>query len=421
MSNRITDHISYTELFSYFTDAESLITKLPKSWPSTHWKSILNGTMSIDQLSAIEKSLSAEQVSAYEKLLTIINKINSKEASDKDKAIASIYRSYITIYKLLPISIAQALVESIQFQSEYLDLSENNIDDLQAIAIAEILPCTQISSLILRNNQIKNNGAIALANTNLLTTLNLGNNQINIDRNIAGEKSADAVAIAFSQCTSISDLSLDGSKFSIDGHKALFANPRIKKISFNHAHISTEIAQLYATSTTIGVIHLDENELDPNTIISLANNEFFVGMSLRYNNISDAVAAVLAQSKNLQTLDISHCNLSDKGIAAFANTTIKELYSSNNKLTSSAPSTLAANPHILITDFSHNNVAEVAIQTLSEEDPTKSYNIAITAGATPEFPSLKRLSLFKTKKTATPAATTVLPTELKEDLNKNKM
>lgn len=413
MSDKVTDFISHQDLLTHLANVEQIIEKLPQDWQVNKWQSIFEGTSSVAQLQTSENPLSAEQIQAYEKLTSIVCKANSNTTSDSEKALALIYRAAIALCRLLPKPLAQTLFESVQFQSEYLDLCDQKINDQQAIAIAAILPCTNISTLNLMNNNINGEGAIALIKLNLLSTLNLNNNQITNDK----------IAIECGNSKVLREVYLDQSQFTLNGHTALCDSKYIRILSLNKCRVNAEIAKKYATSDKLAELHLDENNLDEGSLIELSNNPIFLKLSLRYNNINDKVAAKFALNTTLRDLNLSHNQITSSGVKAFANTTIENLNLSNNKLDDTTPAALSSNPNLKSTDLSHNTALSVdALKALYEQNLLASYNAAVKAGAKPDFPSLRRLSTFAVKNLPNipDAVLEKLPADIKAYLKQHK-
>lgn len=389
MFERATKYFPLPELLKILQSVnEELLMKFPPSF--TPEKA---GQMAADMGSFVIEDKpqigdSEEQFKVYKQYFTIINKEKLSDATGKDKALAVIYKTALLI-NLLPDAVSELMMNSIRYQSDYLDLSGKNIDDQQTLVIVAILPCTNLVSLNLRNNNINGTGAIALATCDFLRTLNLAKNQI----------TNDAVAIACGSRKTLIELNLDDSNFSIVGHAALAGSPFLKKLSLNNSQVNAAAAKKYALSTFVE-FSLNKNNLDAESLKSLADNLFFQSLSLADNNITDEMAKKFALNTNLRSLDFRNNQIGDEGAKSFLlNTTLTSLNLSNNKISVIMVAAFAACTNSISVDLSHNpDITSDAVKAMCELCPTTSYNQAVKAKAPAIFPTLIRLSVFAAQK-----------------------
>lgn len=431
MPERVIKYFPHNILMKKIKSIAALLEECSSVLTREHWLAIINESpINIDSL-----KLTEEQLETIRQIINLIKQSHMPEASEKDKALIVIYKAVILIDHILPTVVANLLKDAIGLQSEYLDLSEKNIDDQQALALVQILPCTNIKNLKLRDNHINGDGAKALATCELLLSLDLGCNHI----------SDDAIAIAFGTHKTLLELNLDESHFSIAGHDKLSANPILKKLSLNNSQVNSDALRKYALSTFFE-LSLNQNNFDKDSLILLAGNLSFESLKLADNNIGDEVAKKLALSKNFRRLDLRNNKITDVGAKDFiTNNVLESLNLSNNLLTHTVAVGFAANRKLFVDVSLNNGISAETVKEIYEVNPTRGFNKAVIAGVTPPVPTLLSIGVFAVnQKSANPvgepskedksdsptdkkdqhsssAKTQELPQDLQDLLNQNKV
>jgi Leucine-rich repeat (LRR) protein len=178
-----------------------------------------------------------------------------------------------------------------------LDIGNNDIDDDGALALANS-EHLRLRSLELRGNSISDAGVTALANSDklaALSSLDLGNNAIDDD---------GALALANSERLRLQSLELRGNRICDAGVTAL---------------ANSEIAR------SLKSLGLRNNlGISPDGVITLANSDKLSGLAsldLRGNYfVGNEGAIALANSRHLRlmSLDLGGCSISDRGAAILA-------------------------------------------------------------------------------------------------------
>lgn len=396
MPERVSNFISASEFETHLFSAAELLEKFPSITTDQIFSIVKGESFEILQINS-DCSNSEEQLDCLKKYIAVINNANSPAASNKDKAVAEIYKCAI-LFNVLPESITTLLVNAIQQKHHFLDLSNSNINDEQALAISLILPCTQITEINLYNNNIKGAGALSLAKCRFIRALNLGKNNI----------TNDDIAKAFTTNSFLEELNLDESHFTFVGHEALASHDHLRKLSLYKSHVGANAAQILALQSNFDSLNLGNNDIDDNIAKKLALTTLKI-LDLRDNKIGDVGALMFINNKKLAMLILSNNLLSGKVAWAFA-----------------------ANPNLTV-DITHNENVNIAdIETMYAKNPITGFNSSVKAQAKDvEIPSLLRLCLFAVKqmlitnKAQNASVSSVkklaVPDDLKDRLNQYRM
>ena len=253
-----------------------------------------------------------------------------------------------------------------------LDLSRNKITDGGAKSISKCIK----SSKSIKEIDISRNGISSVGIKEILVALQI--NQTLQRFNISHNKISDDGAIAFSEClknnNTLQELDISYNEVSNGGiiniGKSLHINTTLRHLDISYNNTSDD-----------GVIAFSEYLKNRSNVkklrMSLNNNstcvvlDFMVqSCTMRKISLGDTggilVSAYIHRNNNIQKLDISHNNISDKGAVAISeclkvNKTLKELRMSNNNISDHGVIKIAEaiqiNKVISIIDISYNDIS----------------------------------------------------------------
>ena len=185
--------------------------------------------------------------------------------------------------------LVNTLENNINLTSLYL--KENEIGDEGAKALAKN---STLIGLNLERNKIKNKGAQALAQNTTLKRLYLWSNEI-----------GDIGAQALAKNTTIITLFIGKNKIEDKGAKALADNVILNNLSLSsNVKIGDEGVKALAENETLTVLSLDDNEISNEGAKALAENKTLIRLYLKNNKIKDEGAQALAKSNSLICLNL---------------------------------------------------------------------------------------------------------------------
>lgn len=198
------------------------------------------------------------------------------------------------------------LVETIK-KNNYitkLDLSFNNISD---VGVKILLELQQLQELNLYANKVSINGAMLLAQSNLLK-LNLGCNPIITD---VDEEQTEQLITAISLNKSLKSLNLDGCNLSDKMVSKLIKNNTTLEIldvsSNNLTDISLDTLHL---NKTLNSLYLISNHITDLGIIKILDNKSIIDLNVSFNNeITEQSLDPIIASK-LQTIGLYNNTIS---------------------------------------------------------------------------------------------------------------
>lgn len=225
------------------------------------------------------------------------------------------------------ITLCDALKMNTSLQS--MELKEHEISDEGAQALAR----TNLIRLNLTGNKIGVAGARAFASNKKLTTLNLYNNEL-----------GDAGAIIIAQNTSLISLNIGWNFIGDEGAEALSANRTITELHLDSNNIGDRGAQALASNNSLLVLGLKTNRITDSGVRGFANNHTLTELHLMDNKIADAGARSLAKNTKITTLGISGNPIGDSGVEALAaSKTLRILHLYSHLITDVGASFLAQN------------------------------------------------------------------------------
>lgn len=296
-----------------------------------------------------------------------------------------------------------------------LDLTEATLGENSAIVLANLLlTCSNsFTNLSLCGNQIKDNGAIAIARviekTLILKHLDLRSNNIGsigasaifnalsnnktiefldfsslvgINRNHIGVKGAEALSLALLNNKTIQILYLNGCGVGSEGIEILsksFATTSLIELNLGISNIGPEGANLLADALfqngTLKKLQLERNDIGNSGSIAIArhiygNSQQLTLLDLSNNQIGpeggNAIGNALRRPNNLSYLNLSNNNLKSTGINALcsalrqAESMLQTLLLCNVGLNSVASNSIAEslrnNISLLHLDLSENDI-----------------------------------------------------------------
>ena len=206
------------------------------------------------------------------------------------------------------------------------------------------LGCSQDTSLSLRNNNISDGGAVALAQA---LHHNITLKELDLSTNNIIDGGAVALAQALHHNSTLKELDLSTNNISDGGAvalaQALHHNSTLKELDLFNNNISDggveALAQALHHNSTLKELYLFNNNISDGGVEALAqalhHNCTLKELHLSNNNISDAGAVALAQvlhhNSTLERLYLSNNNISDAGAVALAqvlhhNSTLERLH-----------------------------------------------------------------------------------------------
>lgn len=164
-------------------------------------------------------------------------------------------------------------------------LNSCNIDNRE---VKELVKSHSIKKLMLWNNKIGEEGAIALANNPMLTELNIGSSKVGI-----GTKGIQALA----HNTHLEKLYLRYTLIDAAAFSALADNMTLTELDLSGDQISDEVILKFAASTRIRDLYLRENKLGDASAFAFANNTKINSLDVLLNPIGKkGVQTLLASS-----------------------------------------------------------------------------------------------------------------------------
>ncbi len=239
---------------------------------------------------------------------------------------------------------------------------DDRISDEGAILLSQALAKNsyiKIVKLVFQN--IGSKGAIALAKVNSLEELYLGENNIKLE---------GAKALAR---TNLKILSLDTNAICINEEhellpiesiqetiEAFIENKTILELDLSGNDIPDEnVAQLINRNTTIKKLLIYSSCLTDKALKYIENNKTIEYLNLSNNNISDKGAEYISKNTNLQTLGISKSKITDKGADFLSNHPhLKALHMMDNNITIKGLEYILSNTH-----NKNNQLEKVVVQT----------------------------------------------------------
>ena len=256
------------------------------------------------------------------------------ECLENKNTLKQLNMSYNEVSNIGIIYIINALQINVNLQ--ILDVSRNSISDNGAIAIGEYLESNStLQQLNMSHNQVSNNGMIkiskALQKNAALQVLIVSDNDI-----------SDDGAMAIGETLGIRDNNIISTSKGVAG-KDNAQNCTLNTLYMSCNNVSSE--GIVALSN-----HLKNNKALQEFTISWNDNEThfsFNGMRKNCNMSSSCygitgiflLSSLLSQNDSIQTLDLSHSNISDEEAIIITkylktNRTLKELNMSSNDITS---------------------------------------------------------------------------------------
>ncbi|WLD11866.1 COR domain-containing protein [Planctellipticum variicoloris] len=192
-----------------------------------------------------------------------------------------------------------------------LILSNNNVGTEGARALASL---TNLTSLDLRRNCIGVEGARALASLTNLTSLNLNNNEI-------GDEGARALA----SLTNLTSLKLNFNSVGPEGARALASLANLTSLELSFNSVGSEGARLLASLTNLTSLSLDENGVGDEGARALASLTNLTSLDLWNNGVGSEGARALASLTKLTSLSLNDNHVGDEGARALASLTNLEV------------------------------------------------------------------------------------------------
>jgi len=168
-----------------------------------------------------------------------------------------------------------------------------------------------IKKLSLVYQNIKNDGAIALAEVDALEEINLGHN---------GIYPSGVAAIVQNN---IKILSLEHNNFIFNGQqdekvfemiKILNQNKTLTELNLSQTLIANHyLTEIFANNTTIKILDLSQNHPYVEGLRALEHNKTLQHLDLSRCNLTDEAAEIIAKNSGLHTLIIDESNITDKG------------------------------------------------------------------------------------------------------------
>ncbi|WP_349966966.1 hypothetical protein [Wolbachia endosymbiont of Armadillidium arcangelii] len=193
--------------------------------------------------------------------------------------------------------------EFIEGNGLFLNDKKVNIKEL----ISFLQENRNITQLSLKNCNIGDKEAKALANLTNLTVLNLDNNNI-------GDEGAKALV----NLTKLTALGLAYNNIGDEGAKALANLTKLTVLDLFHNNIGNEGTKALANLTKLTKLDLSQNSIGAKGAKALANLTKLTVLDLAYNNIGDEGAKALVNLTKLTALDLAYNNISDEGAKALA-------------------------------------------------------------------------------------------------------
>lgn len=201
-----------------------------------------------------------------------------------------------------------------------------------------------VSHLIIRNNQVGDRGAQAIAKQATLNTLDISNNQL-----------SEIGVKALAENKSLNHLNISLNPIRDIGAEILANCENISYLCVILCGISDKGGETLAESKTITTLILRGNQLGPNaakalaantklTVLDVSTDNFLATLTTHSNLMGDLGAQALAASTSLTELYVAQNGIGDEGIKALANNkTIKVLDISGNKIGITGTQALASN------------------------------------------------------------------------------
>jgi hypothetical protein len=241
-----------------------------------------------------------------------------------------------------------------------LNLKHNNI----GASGAQMLATASIKTLLLGDNSVGDEGAIAFLVNQTLETLDLSSNNI-------GHRGAKSLA----SHRYIKGLDLHRNNLGNLGAKA-FLHSKFKTLNLQKNKIGDEGAFFLAANRSIEILDLGMNEIGDAGAISLAANQYLKVLNLTANMIGNHGALAFAKQKYLENLNIGWNCIEDLGALALAN-----------------------NLYFKKLNLKENNLSKECIDMLVKvtPNPTIRSNFRLQFAKSFKLPNLIDLCLFKLK------------------------
>lgn len=276
----------------------------------------------------------------------------------------------------------------------HLDLSSNGISDIGGIALAHN---TTLKALSLWSNNIGLETANAFAKNQTLQKLSLKQNNISdegavalaknvslISLNLAATHVTDVGTVALARNQTLKKLDLCWNHISLNGAVALATNKTLVSLSlcgdiFNRSapRIGDEGASAFSHNTTLHKLELYNENLSATSVTELIKNPSLHHLGLGDNKqVGDEGAILLAQSDQLSELNLSNCNLTDKGGQVLAGMQhLQKLFVGFNFISDSGAEALSKNTSLSELNLIMNEIHDQGAIALAQNKTLFSLNV----------------------------------------------
>lgn len=413
MQNRFIEAVSVEELrekINYATNLSESFTDVDK-----------NELLKLSEDPTLPMRYTVAENASYAQYHETLRKGSITGASESEQHIAKIYFAALAL-PLLSADVRKITIDRVIYNREKCRLTLLfSVSDRAAFYLSKILPITAITELDFSDNQIGNDGAKALSRVQTLTSLNLSMNQVRFE----GVK-------ALAENTSLLDLNLSDNQLDDDCAAVLAENKTLTSLDLSNNNIGNAGAKSLAKNTKIQTLRLSSNpSLRDEGAVAFKSNQSLTYLDLSRCAVGDATAIALAANNKIKYLDLSINGLiGPEGAKALAPK--KELTALAINACIIGPEgakALASNPRIESLRADQNSLEVEGERALAETNPTTRYNLGVSVGVKPEFPSLLRLCGFFVKShpalsdgtSIAPEFESIVSEKLKKQLSKPKI
>lgn len=255
--------------------------------------------------------------------------------------------------------------------------AENHFTAAGALTIAK---CTQLVAVDMNDNQIGDEGVIALANNPKLT-------DFYVDFTGIGIKSAavfannnhlkklivsnnyqfdDNSAVMLAKNTSITELDISNTPITATGLNAINKMSQLVDLIAGNIHLNDGIGDI-ATSSTLSGLYVNHSQLHLKDIEALAANTSITSLDISANEIGDAAAIAIAKNKTLLNLRCIGNHITDDGAVALAQMhSLRFVNLDVNAVGDKGAAAIAAMPNLEVVSLDYNKVGDAGAIALAK-------------------------------------------------------
>jgi Leucine-rich repeat (LRR) protein len=273
------------------------------------------------------------------------------------------------------------------FIGEVVDLSCQEIDDHGVHSLVDALKKNvHIKSVILRDNQISDKGAVELATVAALQCLDISENSLTCEGakalstsllkklNVSYNAIKDTGLITFSQNKFLLELKATNCEITDKGAAELFAsNNVLKKIDLSCNNIGNTGMTSLALNQSLIELDLSTNQITAEGAVLIAQNKTLktlsladnkINLNITKNKVNDEGIRALAKHVALETVNLTQCGI-NSDVGDFGNSkTLRALILFGNQINSAAIKGLSKSSTLNFLNLSYNELDNECIPDL---------------------------------------------------------